>query len=93
MDELAAGTVVSYSYDAGSKPGHARTAVFRNYVDSNGGRAMYCDDGTLNGQSKLFLLKYVRNLLIEDDPTGMCSTSEAWWRLHDAIAALEAHSL
>ena len=39
------------------------TAVFRNYVDS---KAMYCDDGTLNGQCKLFLLKYVRNLLIDE---------------------------
>ena len=55
---------------------------------------MYCDDGSLNGQCKLFLLKYVRNLLIEDDPTGTCSTSEAWWRQHgdEAVAALEAYS-
>ena len=67
MDNLAAGTVVSYSYDAGSKPGHTRTAVFRNYIYSKGGRAMYCDDGSLNGQCKLFLLRYVRNMLIEDD--------------------------
>ena len=66
MDNLLAGTVISYSYDAGSKPGHTRTAVFRNYnYDSKG---MYCDDGTLkNGQCKLFLLKNVRNLLIEDE--------------------------
>ena len=90
MDNLAAGTLVSYTYDAGSNLGKTRIVTLRNYVDS---KAMYCDDGTLNGQCKLFLLKYVRNLLIEDDPTGTCCTSEAWWRQHgdEAVAALEAY--
>ena len=31
---------------------------------------------------------------IEDDPTGMCSTSEAWWRQHgdEVVTALESNN-
>ena len=93
-NNIAAGTVLSYTYDAGTSPGKTRTATFRNYTDSKGKPAMYCDDGTLNGQCKLFLLRYVRNMLIENDSTGMCSTSEQWWWQHgdEAVAALEVHN-
>eukprot|EP01048_Picozoa_sp_COSAG05_P030683 COSAG05_NODE_10795_length_546_cov_0.975391_1_plen_97_part_10 len=93
-NNIAAGTVLSYTYDAGTNPGKTRTATFRNYIYSKGKPAMYCDDGTLKGQCKLFLLRYVRNMLIENDSTGMCSTSEQWWWQHgdEAVAALEVHN-
>jgi hypothetical protein len=79
-NNLAAGTVLSYTYDAGTNPGKTRTATFRNYIDSKGGPAMYCYDGTL---LKKYLLHNVRNILIEDEATGIYSTeptSEQWWR-------------
>ena len=90
---IAAGTVLSYTYDAGSNPGKTRIVTLRNYVESKGGPAMFCHDGRL---LKKYLLKHVRNVLIEDEPFDIYSTeptSEQWWRQHgdDAITALEAH--
>ena len=66
MNNLAAGTTLSYTYDAGSNPGQTRIVTLRNYVDSKGGPAMFCHDGRL---LKKYLLKHVRNVLIE---TSQC---------------------
>ena len=59
-----------------------RIVTLRNDVESKGGPAMFCYDGRL---LKKYLLKHVRNVLIEDEPIDIYSTeptSEQWWRQH-----------
>ena len=46
-----------------------KKAVFRNFYNSRNGRGFYADDGTLQGNNKLFLMHYVTDLEVIADDT------------------------
>jgi len=71
MTDLTEGDRIRFTYHAGTDPGCSRTATFRNYSDGLNGRLMYADDGTMNGECKRFLTRYVADLTVIDEEAGV----------------------
>ena len=67
--DLNEGDRIRFTYHRGTNPGSSREAVFRNFYNSRNGRGFYADDGTLQGNNKLFLMRYVTDLEVIADDT------------------------
>ena len=93
MPDLTEGDRISFTYHSGTNPGGSRTATFRNYTDGLNGRAMYADDGTMNGECKRFLMRYVADLTVIDEETDVSfsqSVQEQIARLDSLRAEMDA---